>query len=82
MHKAFVTATIEVAEGLVGKGCSITLRWTPAHKGVEGNEVADSFAKEAARGACDSVGRRILRQASLSRLTRVTTEARAQGTRD
>ena len=39
---------IEVAERLVQKGNTITIRWTPAHVGVEGNERADLAAKGAA----------------------------------
>lgn len=64
------------------RGRSISLRWAPAHKGVEGNEMVDAFAKAAAVDASDSVKQQPLREASLSHLTRATTEARAQGTRD
>ena len=39
---------IEIAERLVRQGNTVTIRWTPAHKGVEGNERADQVAKEAA----------------------------------
>ena len=39
---------IEIAERIVQSGCTVTVRWTPAHKGVEGNERADQAAKEAA----------------------------------
>ena len=59
------------------RGCSITLRWVPAHKGVEGNEVADDFAKTVA-GLCDSVDRKLLKQASLLHLTRAMSEARTR----
>ena len=39
---------IEIAERLSRKGSSVTIRWTPAHAGVEGNERADQAAKDAA----------------------------------
>ena len=31
---------VEVAQRMVARGCSVTIRWTPAHRGVEGNEQA------------------------------------------
>lgn len=39
---------IEIAERIVQRGESVTVRWTPAHRGIEGNERADQAAKEAA----------------------------------
>ena len=39
---------IEIAESLVQRGNTITIKWTPAHVGVEGNERADLAAKDAA----------------------------------
>ena len=38
---AFSRATIKVAVRIAARGCRITLRWVPAHKGVGGNEIAD-----------------------------------------
>ena len=43
--QAFARAIIEIAERLGARGGTSALRWTPAHKGVEGSEVADDFAK-------------------------------------
>ena len=74
-------AIIEVCKRLTTRGSSVTLRWTSAHNGVEGNEVADDYAKEAAGNAWDVVDRRYLWEASLAQLARKTAEARAQGTR-
>ena len=39
---------IELAQRIVDHGNSITIRWAPAHRGVEGNERADAEAKERA----------------------------------
>ena len=39
---------IEVAERITTQGNTVTVRWTPAHEGVEGNEKADEAAKDAA----------------------------------
>lgn len=54
-------ATNEVAERLEASGCSITLRWAPAHKGAEDNEVAGEYAKEVAECAGDVTDRGYLR---------------------
>ena len=53
--QAFAGAAIEVAGRLVTRGCSISLRWVSAHKGVGGNEMG-VFAKVGVEDACDSVG--------------------------
>lgn len=53
-----------------------------APKGVDGNEVADDYAKVAAESAWDATDRRCLREASLAHPTRKTTEARTQATRE
>ena len=43
-------ASIEVAARLIGNGNEILILWVPAHAGIQGNEVVDGMAKEAAAG--------------------------------
>ena len=73
-------AEIEVCSRLIQSGNKVTVRWVPAHVGVEGNEVADRFAKEAAEGHQHSVSDKLRWEASLSYLSRVTTERRSEAT--
>ena len=35
--QALARAVIELEGLLIGRGCSVTIRWTPAHKDMEGN---------------------------------------------
>lgn len=53
----------------------------PVHGEVEGNEMADDFAKQAAESAVDAADRPYLREASLAHWTRKTTDERTQITR-
>ena len=79
----FAKAIIKVAERLEARGCLVTLRRTPAHKGVfEGNEVEDEYAKVVAENVGNATDRRHLRRASLAYMIRRTAEAGTQGTRD
>ena len=57
-----------------------TLLWAPAHSGIVGNEVADSYAEEAASGQQHSVPGELRWEASLSHLSRVATENRSRAT--
>ena len=41
---------IELAQRIVDQGSSITIRWAPAHGGVEGNGRADQKAEMASQG--------------------------------
>ena len=75
-------AIIHFEQAMRERGCSLTIRWTPAHKGVEGNGIADTYA---ARWAADGYTDRYkdyLREASLAHLSRKMTEARTQSTKD
>ena len=69
---------VQVAE-LHGRGNTLSVRWTPSHSGVEGNEQADRAAKVAAEDRQGTLNPALL-QISLSRLRRVTTERRASAT--
>ena len=62
------------------RGNDISLRWTPAHQGVDGNEQADAWAKRAAERREGRADPAYLREASLSKLTRVSTERRTTQT--
>ena len=78
--QAFARA-IEVAERPTSRTrMQITPRRTPAHREVEGNEVADDYAGEAAKSPRDAADRRYLWEASLVHLTRKTAEAKSQTT--
>ena len=81
-RQTFAKAVITLREWVIERGYSITMRWTPANKGVEDNEVADEYAKAAAESACYSVDRQYLQEASLAHLTRETTEKRSRVTRN
>ena len=64
--QALAKAVIATVDGLVDRGNTLTIRWTPAHKGVEGNEQADEAAKAAAEGRRERAEPAYLLEASLS----------------
>ena len=64
------------------RDCPLTIRCTPAYKGVEGNEIADTYAKWAADGYSDAIDKKYLREASLAHLIRKVTEAKTRNTKD
>ena len=68
---------IATAEAIADRGNTLTLRWTPSHEGIAGNERADRVARRAAVRREGKADHSYLKEASLSHLARVTTEARA-----
>ena len=48
--QALAKAVIAIVDNLTSWDNTLTIRWTPAHKGVEGNEQADAAVKSAAEG--------------------------------
>ena len=75
-----VIRAIATAEEITRRGNILTLRWTPSHEGVIGNEQMNLGAKAAEEGERDTTDRDYLKPASLSHLTRVTTETRTSAT--
>ena len=73
-------AIIEVATRLMASSNEVRILWVPAHSGIRGNEVADSFAKEAAENRTHDVPDEIRWQTSLPHLSRRATEGRARAT--
>ena len=64
---------------LASRGNTLTLRWVPSHLGIEGNEVADDWAKRAAEDQGDFVPRAYLRETSFAHTAGRVTEARLAG---
>ena len=78
--QALAISAITTAGAMMDRGNTITLRWTPSHGGIDGNEQADEMAKRAAEEREGRADPLYLREASLSHLTRATTEARSTAT--
>lgn len=80
--QALAMAIITTGEQLRTRGCSATIRWTPARKGIEGNEVANNLAKAAAVSTIYATDRKYLRETGFAHLSRKTTEKRSEATKD
>ena len=78
--QSLARAAVDLSYELGSRGNSVTVRWTPAHQGVEGNERADAWARRAAGKEEELADPAYLREASLAHLTRVSTEARSNST--
>ena len=77
---ALAKVAIVVIDDLTSRDNVFTIRWTPAHKEDGGNEQADVTARESAEGKRERAEPTYLMEASLSHLTRKTTEARWSAT--
>ena len=80
LAQTLARATIDASRRLRARGNDVTIRWTPSHQGVVGNERADASARAAAAGDRAVASPAYLREASLSHLTRLATEARSAET--
>ena len=71
-------AIIRWSESIARRGNKLRLQWVPSHAEVEGNEVADRMAKEAAAGELygDSESRRFQSRTSMAYLKRRASEAK------
>ena len=73
-------ASIELTTRLISRSNEVLILWVPVHVGVEGNEVADGMAKEAAAGQIYGVPDQVRWQASLPHLSRRASERRSEDT--
>ena len=80
--QVLVMAVIQFEEVMRERGCTLTIRWAPAHKGAGGNETADTYAKWVADRYTNPIGKGYLRETSLAHLSGKTTEARLQNARE
>ena len=80
--QALAKAVIAQVSDIHSRGNTITIRWTPTHSGVEGNNQADMATKSAASNKRCMIEPTYRNEASLSYLKRVTTESRSKATRD
>ena len=78
--QALAKRVIATVDSPVSRDNTLTIRWTPAHEGVEGKEQADRTAKKPAEGEGERVEQAYLCEVSLSHLARKTTEARSEAT--
>ena len=78
--QALAGAAIATVDELAARGSPLSIRWTPSHRRVLGNEQADEMAQLAAEEEGKRAGADYIQKASLPHLTRKTTEARTQAT--
>ena len=78
--QALARIAIDASRRLRARGNDVTIRRTPSHQGVPGNERAGMGARVAAAGDRAVASPTYLREASLSHLTGLTTETRSTET--
>ena len=78
----FAVARIKACSSIMRRDNDVTVRWVPAHQGVEGNERADELAKAVTEGEslADAVPDEYRWETGLSRMIRVATENRTRAT--
>ena len=80
----FANAAIEVCDRILARGGQVTIRWVPSHIEIEGNEMADRYAKAAADRSApcrdDATPRELIDEATLSDMTHTATKARSRAT--
>ena len=80
--QAIAKAITHFEEAIRERGCSLTIRWTPAHRGAEGNEIADTYARWVADGYSDAMDKSYLLVTSLAHLTRKAIKAKTRASKD
>ena len=75
----FAVEATEACDRLTSRGNLVTIRWTPAHQGVDGNETADLYAR-GRPSALHAAEQAYLLETSFAHIMRLTTEARTSGT--
>ena len=80
--QALARAAIAQAFEIHSRGNTITIRWTPSHSGIGGNNQAGMAAKSAAANRQSAIDPIFRDEASLSYLKRVTTGTRSNATKD
>ena len=78
--QALARVVIATVDNLTARDNTLIIRRTPAHAGIDGNEQADETAKLAVEGRGERVEQAYLQEASLTCLTRRTTETRSEAT--
>jgi len=63
------------------RGDTLAIKWVPGHADVEGNEVADFWAKQAAHTRAYATDKPYLNETSMAFMSRKATEARSEGTK-